>query len=119
MSPKKKAQGDDLIGMVIPFIVLGAIAGSVFFYNLKKQQGAEIVGVGEKFIQYRNANIFRWALVEGACLLSMIFYFLVIPSFLILIAFAIGLGALAFFRPSADGFRKDFGLTNQEAMRLN
>lgn len=109
---------DDMIGYIIPLLVLGAVWVSMMFNNIRKKQGRTLDSFEAKLNSYRITCIARWAIIEGATLIAVVFYFFVYPNQLLLVGFAIGLAALALFRPKIDEFANDYGLTNQEISAL-
>lgn len=98
-------------------VLVGCIMASFTFYNNAKRKGAKVDGLSNKIDHFRQSNIVRWALMEGANLILIVFFFLYKDNtFLALF----GLGILAFLMawPSVNSFAKDYDLTNSEVNAL-
>ncbi len=71
----------------------------------------------EKTAHYRVSTMLRLAMIEGANLICVMFYFLT-ANYFFLIPFALGLLLFVQFRPSRQGFAEDYQLSASERSEL-
>jgi len=105
-------------GLILPFVVLGAVVlGKLLAKNLKSTlKKSDLEG---KIVNYRTSSIMRWALIEGASLMSLMIFFFIENSIMSLMSFAFALFALALLRPTVEGFSAEYELSNREQQELN
>lgn len=105
------------LGLILPFVVLGAIVlGKLLAKNLKSTLTKP--NLANKLNNYRTAGIMRWALIEGAAMMSAIIFFFIESNVMALLSFAFGLWVLSSLRPTVDGFATLYNLSNQERSEL-
>ena len=107
-----------VFGIVLPFLVIGAAIIGTFLSKKNKERVSAKDPIVDKLANFRSSGIIRWALIEGASLMSFVIFFMIEPNILCLIAFAFGLFALAVLRPTVDGFATEYGLSSQERDQL-
>ncbi len=108
-----------------PIIIVGvmififAVMASFFLYNKRKIEGGKLEGkLMEKLSHYRTSFIMRAALLEGANLVMIMFFFFVNRSMLFMIFFAIGFALFVAIRPSLDRIIQDYQLSGSEQNEL-
>ncbi len=103
--------------IIAPTLVLGSIVMGTFLYNSRLREGKSQTGFLEKLQHYRATIIIRSALMEGANLICLIFFFLT-QNYFFLFLFFIGLATFLMIRPSAQVFKDNYKLTEEERMEL-
>jgi hypothetical protein len=106
------------IYQILPALLLGLIGLSFYLYKSRVSQASDLKDTMEKVGHYRASSIMRWALIEGAGLTSVLFYFFFVQNHFFLVTFVIALIAMVFSRPSESQFASDYNLTNQEITTL-
>lgn len=98
-------------GFVVPIVVLILVVSSKLLYNYlinsKIQQDSE----AEKLDTYRKGNIIKFALFEGANLLSITFY-LLSADFLYAGMSVVVMGIFLINYPGKETFMQEFGLSS-------
>ena len=106
-----------MAGTLIPLVILAGLGGAWFMNQQRIQEGLKLDGLEEKLIHYRATVIIRSALIEGTCLMAVVFAMLnSSPNYLAFVA--IGLLGFLYFRPTVDKFAQEYNLTSQEANEL-
>lgn len=103
--------------LTAPILMLSCISMSSLLFTKKMEEAKSITGLFPKLEHYRSAIILRSALLEGANLICIIFYFLELNYFFLLLFF-IGLGAFLLIRPSEDMFKEKYRLTEEERLEF-
>lgn len=94
-----------------------AVAISYWLFGLRVQAAKQQIGLSDKLNTYRTATIIRFALIEGAALLVVVFYLLTANLVLLGIA-GIGLIVLALLHPNPVKLKMDLDLSPTELARL-
>ena len=94
-----------------------AVAVSYWLFGLRVQAAKQQIGLSDKLNTYRTASIIRFALIEGAVLLVVVFYLLTANLVLLGIA-GIGLVVLALHHPNPVKLKMDLDLSPAELARL-
>lgn len=102
---------------IVPAVSIGTLGVSFLLYNQRRQAGKAIKGLREKADHYRVSNIIRFALVEGGNLVAVVAVLLTGSTFFLLF-FVLGLAVFAIYRPSSQGFIKDYELSMNEQNNL-
>lgn len=104
--------------LIAPTLMLGAISMSSFLFT-KKMQEAKLIkrDLIYKLEHYRTAIILRSAMLEGANLICIVFYYLE-QNYFFLFLFFIGLGAFLLVRPSEETVREKYKLTEEERVEF-
>ena len=108
-----------VLGKVFPIFLVGLLVMGIFSYKSRVAQTGNLQTLLEKTEHYRTTSIIRWALIEGAALMSLVFHFVVESNYLFLGTFGSALLCMLFFRPSKNQFAQDYQLSNQEISELN
>ena len=103
--------------LIAPILMLSCISMSSLLFTKKMEEAKSLTGLSSKLEHYRSAIILRSALLEGANLICIIFYFLE-QNYFFLVLFFIGLGAFLLIRPSEEMFREKYRLTEEERMKF-
>lgn len=103
--------------LIAPTLILGSIVMSTFLYNNRLREGRSQTGFFEKLQHYRGTIIIRSALMEGANLVCLVFFFLE-QNYFFLALFFVGLAAFLMVRPSVQVFKENYKLTEEERMEL-
>jgi hypothetical protein len=90
--PPLATQTDEMVLYMMVTMLLSAVGASFFFYKRQIAQAQEQTELSGKLQLYRGASIMRWALAEGAYLMSLVAYFFIAGDVTIL-----GVAALALF----------------------
>lgn len=109
--------GENMFNYIVPVVVLGSVAASVFINRHVGQRAGEQAGLQEKLLHYRTRNILRWAVLQGGNMIALVLAALEGDT-LLLFWFAFGVMAFAVMRPSLDKFREEYQLTNTERQEL-
>ena len=104
---------NDIWGLVIPIIVVIMVVSSKLFYNYMVNSGLEKSLEAQKIKTYKTSNIIKFALLEGANLLSVTFYLLT-GDFLYAGMFIIVLGIFLLNIPGKEKFMIEFELSSVE-----
>lgn len=105
-----EATTGSVLNYVSAALTVTCITIAFMLYNKHKDEAKTIKGEEEDKIEhYRKTSLIRWALIEGANLVALVFFFLE-GNYLYLLFFAIGMGVFFFLRPSKDALREDYGL---------
>jgi hypothetical protein len=118
ISTDEVALEQTILSQVLPIVLAGLIVVAFYVYKMRIANQGELTSLLEKVEHYRASNIIKWALMEGAGLMSMLFYFFIEDGLLFPVIFGCALLGLAYSRPSIDQFAKDYNLTNQESSEL-
>lgn len=94
-----------------------AVAVSYWLFGLRVQAAKQQISLSDKLNTYRSATIIRFALIEGASLLTVVFYLLTGNLVLLGIA-SIGLVVLALHHPNPLKLKMDLDLSPVELARL-
>lgn len=93
------------------------MAVSYWLFGLRVQAAKQQNSLSDKLNTYRAATIIRFALIEGALLLTVVFYLL--TGNLVLLGIAgIGLVVLALLHPSSVKLKVDLDLSPTDLARL-
>jgi len=98
-------------GFIIPVVVVILVVASRLFYNHVINVNIKLSSESEKLEVYRAGNILKFALLEGANLVSITFYMLT-GDFLYAGMFVIVLGIFFVNFPGKEKFMMDFGLSS-------
>ena len=104
---------NDIWGLVIPIIVVIMVVSSKLFYNYMVNSGLEKSLEAQKIKTYKTSNVIKFALLEGANLLSVTFYLLT-GDFLYAGMFIIVLGIFLLNIPGKEKFMIEFELSSVE-----
>ena len=105
---------DLVFTLVIPLFGLLMMFASRIIYNQLISKNSSNNNLLQKISIYRSSKIIAWALVESACLLSLVAALLT-PNYLYLVVFIFLLGYFYLLRPSKESFVKDLRLTSEES----
>lgn len=108
---------DNPLYLIAPFLMLGCISVSSFLFIKRMEEAKLVKGLSGKLEHYRSAIILRSALLEGANLACIIFFYLE-HNYFFLFLFFIGLGAFLLIRPSEEMFKEKYKLTEEERMKF-
>ncbi len=109
---------DSSMTMIAAMISVTAIGLAFFLYNKRKVEGAGLkANLETKLAHYRASFILRAALIEGANLVAILFYFIE-GNLFYLILFVIGIAAFLFIRPSVRQISEDYQLSGTEQSEL-
>ncbi len=103
--------------LIAPILMLSCISMSSLLFTKRMEEAKSIKSLYKKLEHYRSSIILRSALLEGANLICIIFYFLEF-NYLFLLLFFIGLAALLLIRPSEEMFKEKYRLTEEERMEF-
>jgi len=106
----KEATTGSMLNYLSATITVVCITAAFMFYNKHKAEAKSINGEDNKLEHYRKTSLLRWALIEGANLVALIFFFIE-GNYLYLLFFAVGMGVFFFLRPSKDLLREEYGLS--------
>lgn len=98
---------DGVLRILIPVIGIIAMFLSYKLYNSKISSSEKYKELSQKLSQYRTIKIIQWAILEGACFLSLI-AFLITGSYFYIIVFLFLIGFIVLVRPSKENFINDF-----------
>ena len=113
------AVGDSTISLVVAFFCLMSIGMSFFLYNKRKEIGRKLTGTtSDKLTHYRSSFLVRAAMIEGANLVALIFYFFIERNMVFLVLFALGIAAFLIIRPTVDRIVEDYQLSASEQSEL-
>lgn len=96
---------------------IGFIAGTNLLKKKMREAREATNTPAEKFDRYRSASILLWALLEGPCLLSLVFFYLTANYAFIALA-AVLIFLFFIFGPSKQKAMMHLGLTDSEADNL-
>ncbi|MEM6966994.1 MAG: hypothetical protein AAF573_19690 [Bacteroidota bacterium] len=88
-----------------------------FLYSKRIEEARKQKGLASKFEHYRATMILRSALLEGAGLMCIVFFFLE-KNYFFLILFLLGLAVFILVRPSKQFFKEKYKLTEEERMQF-
>jgi len=111
------ARNDELdlvLTLVIPLFGLLMMFASRIIYNQLISKNSTKNDLLKKISIYRSSKIIAWALIESACLLSLIAAMLS-PNYLYSVVFIFLLGYFYFLRPSKESFVKGLRLSSEES----
>lgn len=115
----EEAYGSNSLTLIIPFFCVATIGGAFLLYNKRKEAGRRLSGsIEDKLMQYRVSFLIRAAMIEGANLVALLFYFFIERNIVYLFLFALGIGAFVLIRPTADRFAEDYQLSASEQSEL-
>jgi uncharacterized membrane protein len=100
-------------GFVVPILVVILVVTSKLLYNYLINSKFEKTSEDEKITSYRTGNIIKFALLEGANLISITFYLLT-GDFLYAGMFVIVMGIFFANFPGKEKFMMEFGLSSCE-----
>jgi len=113
------AVGGSSMSLIVAFICVVAISTAFFVYNKRKEIGRRLSGdITDKLAHYRASFMVRAAMIEGANLTALMFYFFVEKNIVFLVLFAIGIGAFIMIRPTVDQIAEDYQLSASEQSQL-
>jgi hypothetical protein len=102
-----------VLGFVVPILVVLMVVASKLLYNYLINSKLKDTSQAEKINIYRTGNITRFALIEGANLISITSY-LITGDFLYAGLFVIVMGIFLINFPSNEKFMIEFGLSSNE-----
>ena len=105
---------DLVFTFVIPLFGLLMMFASRIIYNHLISKNSSNNNLLKKISIYRSSKIIAWALIESACLLSLVAALLT-PNYLYLVVFIFLLGYFYLLRPSKESFVKDLRLSSEES----
>lgn len=105
---------DLVFTLVIPLFGLLMMLASRMIYIQLISKNSSNTNLLQKISIYRSSKIIAWALIESACLLSLVAAMLS-PNYLYLVVFIFLLGYFYFLKPSKESFVKDLRLTSEES----
>lgn len=108
---------DNILHIIGPILMMSCFTIGTFLYNKKLGEGKLLNGFVEKLEHYRATIILRSALLEGANLICIIFFFLD-QNYFFLLLFLMGFVAFLLVRPSVDTFKENYKLNEEERMEL-
>lgn len=100
-----------VMGFVVPILVVLMVVASKLLYNYLINSKQQDTSQAEKINIYRTGNITRFALIEGANLISITAY-LITGDFLYAGLFVIVIGIFFINYPSKEKFMAEFGLSS-------
>lgn len=100
-----------VMGFVVPILVVLMVVASKLLYNYLINSKQQDTSQAEKINIYRTGNITRFALIEGANLISITAY-LITGDFLYTGLFVIVIGIFFINYPSKEKFMAEFGLSS-------
>jgi hypothetical protein len=98
-------------------LLIGCQVLARYIYYMRKNGISDLKDLKEKVGHYRSSVIARSALMEGANLIALIFFFLE-GNTLFLLIFAIGLAGFLLFRPSLHEFETDYPVNTEDQRAL-
>lgn len=109
---------ENLPGFLALLIIVSLVISSKYLYRrlISAQTGNSTLD--EKINSYRTNNIIKFALLEGANLISITFYLLT-GDFLYLAMFIIVLALNFIYFPGKEKFMMDFELTPEDMEKMN
>lgn len=113
-----EANLDDVFIFVIPIFAVTSIGASYFVFKGKLNKLKESPSLEQKLVEYRSAQIIRWALLEGPSFLTII-AFLLTGQFLFVGIVAVIIMFFIPTFPNRSRFEKDLELTWEEKSQLN
>lgn len=118
-------QGQETMDSGLPFndnflIILAAIPwfGSRLIYRSGITKSLDIQDLTNKLMQYRKTLILSLAISEGITMLSIILYFFVVPSSMLLFVIATGVISMFLLRPSEARIVAELQLSAKEEKEL-
>ncbi len=108
----------DIFIFIIPIFAVTSIAASYFVFKNKLNRLKESQSVEQKLVDYRSAQIIRWALLEGPSFLTII-AFLLTGQFIFVGVVAIIIMFFIPTFPSAARLEQDLELTWDEKNKLS
>ncbi|HCT30994.1 MAG TPA: hypothetical protein DIW31_09735 [Bacteroidales bacterium] len=107
----------DVFIYVVPSFAAISIAASFFVFKSKLSKLKESQTLDQKLVEYRSAQIIRWALLEGPSFFAIIVFLLTGQYLFVGIVAIIILFFIPTF-PSANSFEQDLELTWEEKNQL-
>ena len=118
-------RGQEAIDAALPFnenflFILAFIPwfGSRFAYRSGIAKIPSIPDLGQKLLHYRKTLIFSLAISEGITMLSVILYFFIAPSSILLFVIATGMISMLLLRPSEARIINELQLYPEEEKKL-
>ena len=102
-----------VLGFIVPVLVVIMVVASKLLYNHTINSSDRKASKAEKLNLYRTTNIIKFALLEGANLLSITFY-LMTGDFLYAGMFIIVMAIFFVNSPGKEKFMAEFGLSSFE-----
>jgi hypothetical protein len=115
----EEVSGSNSLTLIIPFFCVATIGGAFLLYNKRKEEARQLSGsIEDKLVHYRVSFLIRAAMIEGANLVALLFYFFIERNIVYLVLFALGIGAFVLIRPTVDRFAEDYQLSASEQSEL-
>lgn len=108
----------DIFIYVIPIFTISSIGASYFVFRSKLNKLKEIQSLEQKIVEYRAAQIIRWALLEGPSFFAIIAYILTGDILFAVVSIVIILFFIPTF-PTVARFEQDLELTWEEKNLLS
>lgn len=105
---------DFVFTLAIPLFGFLMMFASRIIYNQLISKNSSNENLLQKISIYRSSKIITWALIESACLLSLVAAMLS-PNYLYFVVFIFLLGYFYFLKPSKESFVKDLRLSSEES----
>lgn len=114
----KPAGSSDLLVYIAAGYMTFAISLGYWLFGSQLKTAKAATSLSDKLNTYRSANIIRWALLEGAALMALVFYF--VSGKILLVAIAgVALLLLGLLHPTQMRLKEDLDLSQTELDRLD
>ncbi|MDX2069873.1 MAG: hypothetical protein SFV55_15700 [Haliscomenobacter sp.] len=113
---KPNENGPLFVNITAAYLAI-AVGVSYWLFGLRVQAAKQQTSLSDKLNTYRSASIIRFALIEGAALVAVVFYMLTGNTVLLGIA-GIGLVILALQHPNPVKLKMDLELSPSDLARL-
>ena len=108
------AELDKIFIFLVPLFGLAMMFISRMIYNQQISKSDSKADILQKIIFYRTAKIISWAMIEGACFLSLVATMITL-NYLYLVVFIFLIGFFILMRPSKESFIKEMKLNSEES----
>lgn len=112
--PSSGKELNAIFTMIVPFIGMLMMFSSRMIYNQMVQKFDVNSSLHQKISQYRTAKIISWAMIESACLLSLMATMLT-SNYLYAVVFIFLFGYFFLMKPSKESLIQDMRLSSEES----
>lgn len=99
-------------------VLFGAITVSNILKSQNTGSKEKLKRLEEKLNHYRTFSLIQWAMIEGAVLMSIVFYFFIENNIIFLILFLIGITLILLARPTLDNFFQAYNISEQDKTKF-
>jgi hypothetical protein len=103
--------------LLVGLVGLSSVFGGKFIFAMELEKAKKQLTLGEKLTGYQTSNIIRYALIEGAALLSSVSTLLTLSVWFFVVT-ALFVIVLASFFPTMERIIRELNLSYSEQMQL-